>query len=260
MPVEFWKRARAEVAKVRPGCLWLAETVHRSFGAACRAAGMTCARDSEAFEAFDMEYEYDIQEAFVRYLKGEIPLSCYLDLLDFQENIYPQNYDKLRFLENHDVPRIASHVKSESDLRNHTAMLYFNKGTTLVYAGQEAACSHLPSLFDRDTVDWNTGVDLSDLMRHMAKIKHEELDADDALFVAADDENDIAVLRREHDGRRKVGVFSLKSRSAEVEVPLPDGTYENLVDGSSITVRDGKLACAGTPIVLAVDVERAWGV
>lgn len=157
VPVEFWKRARAEVAKVRPGCLWLAETVHRSFGAACRAAGMTCARDSEAFEAFDMEYEYDIQEAFVRYLKGEIPLSCYLDLLDFQENIYPQNYDKLRFLENHDVPRIASHVKSESDLRNHTAMLYFNKGTTLVYAGQEAACSHLPSLFDRDTVDWNTG-------------------------------------------------------------------------------------------------------
>ena len=71
-------------------------------------------------------------------------------------------------------------------------------------------------------------------MRHMAKVKHEELDADDALFVAADDENDIAVLRREHDGRRKVGVFSLKSRSAEVEVPLPDGTYENLVDGSSI--------------------------
>jgi glycosidase len=260
VPVEFWKRARAEVAQVHPDCLWLAETVHRSFGAACRAAGMTCARDSEAFEAFDMEYEYDVQEAFERYLKGEIPLSCYLDLLDFQENLYPQNYDKLRFLENHDVPRIASHVKSESDLRNHTAMLYFKKGTTLIYAGQEAACSHLPSLFDRDTISWDTGTDLSNLMRRMAQIKHDVLDADDAFFVSADDENDIAVLRREHNGRRKVGVFSLKSRSVEVEVPLPDDTYENLIDGSTVAVQDGRLACAGKPIVVATDVERTWGV
>ena len=257
---EAAEAARAEVEKVHPGCMWLAETVHRSFGAACRAAGMTCARDSEAFEAFDMEYEYDVQEAFERYLKGEIPLSCYLDLLDFQENLYPENYDKLRFLENHDVPRIASHVKSESDLRNYTAMLYFKKGTTLVYAGQEAACSHQPSLFDRDTIDWNTGIDLSGLMRHMAQIKHDVLEADDAFFVSADDENDIAILRRDHNGRRKVGVFSLESRSAEVTVPLPDGTYENLIDGKAVAVADGRLMCSGAPIVLAADVERTWGV
>lgn len=252
VPVEFWKRARAEVAKVRPGCLWLAETVHRSFGTACRTAGMACARDSEAFEAFDIEYEYDVQEAFERYLKGEIPLSCYLDLLDFQENLYPQNYDKLRFLENHDTARIASRVTREADLRNHTAMLYFRKGTTLVYAGQEAACPHSPSLFDRDTVSWDTKTDLSDLMRRMADIKHGMLDADDAIFVRADDENDIAVLRREHDGRRKVGVFSLKSRAAEVEVPLPDGAYENLIDGSAVAVRGGRLACDGTPVVVTL--------
>ena len=94
----------------------------------------------------------------------------------------------------------------------------------------------------------------------MADIKHTELDADDAFFVASDDENDIAILRREHEGRRKVGVFSLKSRPARVEVPLPDGAYENLIDGSTVTVQDGHLACAGAPIVLAADVERVWGV
>ena len=158
------------------------------------------------------------------------------------------------------MPRIASYVKSESDLRNYTAMLYFKKGTTLVYAGEEAACSHQPSLFDRDTIDWNTGIDLSGLMRHMAQIKHDVLEADDAFFVSADDENDIAILRRDHNGRRKVGVFSLESRSAEVTVPLPDGTYENLIDGKAVAVADGRLMCSGAPIVLAADVERAWGV
>jgi hypothetical protein len=57
-----------------------------------------------------------------------------------------------------------------------------------------------------------------------------------------------------------VGVFSLKSRSVEVEVPLPDDTYENLIDGSTVAVQDGRLACAGKPIVVATDVERTWGV
>lgn len=30
VPLEFWLKARQEVAKVRPGCIWLAETVHQT--------------------------------------------------------------------------------------------------------------------------------------------------------------------------------------------------------------------------------------
>ncbi len=59
------------------------------------------------YEAFDMEYEYDIREVFDKYLQGKIVLSHYLDMLNFQEAIYPANYNKLRFLENHDQPRIC---------------------------------------------------------------------------------------------------------------------------------------------------------
>ena len=35
--------------------------------------------------AFDLEYEYDVREVFDRYLRGEVPLSRYLDALNFQE-------------------------------------------------------------------------------------------------------------------------------------------------------------------------------
>ena len=59
--------------------------------------------------------------------------------MNLQEGFYPLNYNKMRCLENHDQPRIASFVKEESDLVNFTAMLYFFKGTTLIYAGQETA-------------------------------------------------------------------------------------------------------------------------
>ena len=35
VPLEFWEAARRAVSAVRPGCIWLAETVHQSYG--CRA-------------------------------------------------------------------------------------------------------------------------------------------------------------------------------------------------------------------------------
>ena len=211
VPMAFWKRARAAVEKVHPGFVWLAETVHRSFGDACRRRGMYCATDNQAFEAFDIEYDYDVREAFEGYLKGSVPLSCYLDLLDMQENAYPRNYNKMRFLENHDVERIASHVTDLSDLENLTAMMYLLKGTTLVYAGQERAATHLPSLFDKDTIDWEGGHDLSGLMRSMSRIKHERLGADDNVCYAADDANDVATVERSGSHGRVVGIFSLRS-------------------------------------------------
>ena len=249
VPVKFWERARKEVAEVNPDCVWLAETVHRSFGEALRRDGMYCARDIEVFSAFDMEYEYDVREAFERYLRGETPLGHWLDLLDFQESVYPGNYDKLRFLENHDMPRIASLAHGTFDLENLTALSFFLKGTTLVYAGQEVASEHQPSLFDRDTVAWDTGRDLSDLIRCLARIKHEVLGANDSISFVADDDHDVAVVTRD-DGRRKLGVFSLRGQDADVDVELPDGVYENLVSGEKVVVREGALHTDGRPIVI----------
>lgn len=254
VPVEFWKRARAEVEKIRPGCLWLAESVHRSFNAYCRRRGMYVARDIDAYEAFDMEYEYDVREALDRYLKGEGTLSNYIDLLNFQEFAYPENYNKLRFLENHDQPRIASFVPEEERLINFTAMLYFLKGTTLLYAGQESGCDHLPSLFDRDPVNWNTGRDLTELLVKLGELKKEFLSPDDSFFGEADDKRHIAVLTRDNGKERKIGVFSLRARTGRVRVDAPDGVYENRLDGGSVTVKDGELDSTGTPVLLSFPV------
>ena len=153
VPVEFWRAARQAVAKVNPDCIWLAETVHQSYGCLARRSGVYSALDYDAFSAFDMEYEYDVREAFDQYLAGKIVLSHYLDMVNFQEATYPANYNKLRFLENHDQPRIASFVRDEASLKNFTAMLYFEKGTTLIYAGQEFEDDHVPSLFEREPID-----------------------------------------------------------------------------------------------------------
>lgn len=250
VPVEFWKEARAAVETVRPGCIWLAESVHLNFGNFARRSGIYSAKDYELYEAFDLEYEYDIREVMDRYLKGEASLSQWTDAMNLQEAVYPDNYNKMRCLENHDQPRIASFVENEAALRNYTAMLYFMKGTTLIYAGQEYADTHLPSLFEQEPINRETGVELGPLMQKLIRIKKEHFGVSDYFFASADDENDIAVMERGDLTHKCVGVFSLKGRSEAVKVDLPDGTYENLIDGTKKTVKDGRLAVDGTPVII----------
>ena len=252
VPVEFWLQARAAVAAVNPDCVWLAETVHRSYGCLARRHGVYSASDGEVFRAFDLEYEYDVREVFDQYLRGEVPLSRYLDALSFQEACYPANYNKLRFLENHDQPRIASFVRDERALVNYTAMLYFLKGTTLLYAGQEFENDHLPSLFDIDPIDRRTGRDLSGLLRRLYAVK-QQFGSADWFFADADDVNDLALLQRGSAGKRFVGVFSLKAKAADVRVDAADGVYENLIDRSAVTVKNGILSCTGEPVILRAE-------
>jgi len=253
VPVEFWLRAREAVEKVRPGCIWLAETVHGGFGQFARKSGLYSANDYDMFAAFDMEYDYDIREVFDRYLKGEANLSNYIDMLNFQECAYPDNHIKMRCLENHDQPRICSFIKDDVSLENFTAFLYFLKGTTLIYAGQEYKEDHVPSLFDKDVFRRDAGKDISPMFAELYRFKKEVLSPEDYFKGGADDANHIAILERDDNINKKVGIFSLKGMSADANVNLPDGEYTNHLNGGSVTVTDGKIRCDGKPIVISAE-------
>lgn len=253
VPVDFWTRAREACEEVRPGCIWLAETVHSSFGLMARQSGLYSANDYEMFSAFDMEYDYDIREVFDRYLNGTCHLSNYIDVLNFQECLYPANYNKMRCLENHDQPRICSFVKDPLALENFTAFLYFLKGTTLIYAGQEFCATEIPSLFEKDVFP-RTGTDISGLFFKLNQIKKEILSCDDAFWGSAMDAEDIAVLERNDTQKRKLGIFSLKGKSADVKISVPDGDYMNHLDGSVVTVSRNILKCTGKPILITCEV------
>ena len=252
VPVDFWIRARKEVAEIKPDFVWLAESIYRSFNVMCRRHGMKAATDVEAYEAFDIEYEYDLRDAFDAYLDGKGSLAHWMDLLNFQDFAYPENYNKLRYLENHDTDRIAPRVKDDISLRNYTALIFFLKGTTLLYGGQEFAVGHRPSLFDADKIEWDTGKDLSLYIRKLAELKKETLSPDDIFFARTDEEKDIAVLMRDDRNSCKIAVFSFKGLEGDAKVDLPDGSYDELISGGKIDVKDGILHCSGEPLWISV--------
>lgn len=252
IPLEFWLRARREVEAVRPGCLWLSESTEPEFVAWNRGRGVPCLSDGEIFQAFDVSYEYDIFDCFKDYLKGKIPLSQYTAAINRQEAIYPDNYVKLRFLENHDRARAKLMIGDERSLRNWTAFLYFQKGMTLLYAGQEAEDEHRPSLFEKDVVNWQTGKDLSPLMSRLYQIKKDPLFADSEYHVTAMP-GEILLATHRKGSRLLLGVFSLRGESALVEVNAPEGVYRNEIDGGSVEIFDGMLRSGGEPIIIEIE-------
>jgi hypothetical protein len=132
-----------------------------------------------------------------------------------------------------------------------TAFLFFLKGITFIYAGQEYGKTHLPSLFDKDTVELmpEDGVDLTELIKKLSSIKKEALFTDSA-FTSEAQENDICVCV--HKGRKNgaaVGVFSLKGHAGNATVMLPDGVYENRIDKKKHEIYRNTVFCDGNPMI-----------
>ena len=250
VPLAFWQKAREEVEKVHPGCIWLVETVEPQFIRLLRANGMVGLSDSEALQAFDISYDYDIYWIYRQYLEGKRPLSDYTEALNWQEAVYPDNYVKLRFLENHDRPRAAQDLPSAQVLRNWTAFLYFQKGMTMLYNGQEICDPHRPQLFEKDPIDWTKGTDISALLRKLYRIKQDPLFADSAYEVTALP-RDVVLATHEKNGSKLLGVFSMRGAHSVVRIDLPDGVYENLL-GGTVDVFEGTIGIAGEPVIVRV--------
>ncbi len=254
IPIEFWKEARERVNAMKPDFIWLSETVEPHFIEHLRERDLIAHSDAEIYEAFDLTYAYDVFPEFKAYLAGEIPLSDYVRALNRQETIYPSNYVKLRFLENHDQDRIVNSLVDIEDLVEWTAFNYFQKGATLVYNGQEVGSKRLPNLFEKDPIDWVTGIDLSMWLQSLVDIKKEHVPVENIPYhLEAIDELDTVIMTYDCEDSKKIGVFNLKHHEAWVPLKVPDGEYYNLVKNRLFEVVDGKVSTIEAPIFFTIE-------
>lgn len=250
VPIDFWNHAKAAVEQVRPGCLWLAESVHPEFIRHCRAEGYPVHSDGELYQVFDITYDYDIFSVFQAYLEGTLSLERYVEALNQQEYLYPDNYVKLRFLENHDQLRAAFAIPDELSRLNWTAFIYFQKGLTLLYGGQEASCVHLPSLFDKDTVDFS-GKNIGKTLHRLYEIKKDPLFAEGTYHLQAMNEN-VVFASYSNKERKTAGLFGLKGNTALLRLPVSDGHYRNLIDDTDVEVQMGTFCFSGKPVIFEI--------
>jgi glycosidase len=247
LPLGFWLRAREAVAEVNPGVIWLAESVHASWVAERRAAGLPTLSDSQLYQAFDLTYDYDIWPLWQAAMVGKVPAARYLEMLRFQDCIYPGNYVKMRCVENHDQARITSLAPMQALALAWTAFQAFNKGAFLIYAGQEAGASHTPSLFDVDKVAWGDYA-LQPFLTRLAQLKKDPAQMK-GQFVLLEAEPAIQAAWI-HSDEGLYGVFNVGASSGDVAVRLPDGVYTDLLSEEPVGVRAGRMSLPESAVIL----------
>lgn len=238
VPQEFWMHVREEVSAVKKGVIWLAESVAAKDVGMHRSNGMPVLSDCELYKAFDLTYDYDIWPIWQLAVQGKVPVRRYIEMLRFQESIYPQNYIKMRCVENHDQARIMRLAPSRSQGIAWTAFQAFNKGAFLIYGGQEAAAKHTPSLFDIDKVDWGD-YSLQPFLTHLIKLKKDPAVVEGRFVVIQADPAIQAAW--DYPGKSLYGIFNTSGKSGYIMVNLPDGTYRDILNGGQVAVKNGKM-------------------
>ncbi len=249
VPIDFWKKARKEVRKVRKNVIWLSESIHGYFNKELRDMGFESASESEIYQVFDMAYDYDVEQYYREYFTGKRPLKDYLEGLKRQDEIYPKNYVKMHNLENHDIPRIAKNVDNDIDkIKNWIAFNFFQKGAVMLYAGEEFTSDRQPSLFDKDV--YNKNEDISDFIAKLTKLKKKRIFAEGIYTVNIPETDGVAYNTFEYRGLKYIGIFNVGQVEGKFTVDLEDGRYRNCLNRKMINVVNGKIDLVKYPIVI----------
>lgn len=251
IPLDFWLEARRELKKINPNFIMLAESIDIDFVKHIRDLGFEAASDCELYEAFDMEYDYDIWKYYEHYIETQEGLKDWIDALKRQEGSYPKNYIKVHCLENHDRKRAAMYIKDGVRLRNLNALIYFLKGATFIYAGQEACEEKLESLFEFDPTDWSTlgKYNMPDLMKRCYKIIKDPIFTEGVYHIHS---TDLEAVHITYEIKNTIAecIFNVGNVSGVLQSKLPDGVYLNLLNKESIEVKDGKISLEFEPIII----------
>ena len=251
VPIEFWSEARERVSKIKQNVLWFSESVHRSFLKHIREQGFICHSDAEMYQAFDILYDYDIMPELEAYWEGKKPLSAYIEQLNLQEVIYPENYLKARAYENHDVARIMKRSGSVEKTKNWIAVIMMLKGVGFLFNGIETLTDKLPDLFDKDPIDWTkTDEQWVDQLKRLIDIKKRSIFSNYKLYRVERHELDILAITYTNEAETFIALCNVSQIKDDVKVELEDGTYINEFDGSHVKVSSGRIRLSSKPIII----------
>ncbi|NPV52932.1 MAG: DUF3459 domain-containing protein [Firmicutes bacterium] len=148
VPLDFWKRVRAELREIKQDIMLLAESHEPAHN----------------LHAFDLTYEESLPALLSDVIRGVSPARSIREMLERQRLEFPRNSLRLRYLENHDQMRIQARLGDESGDehagrggRLAAVLLLTLDGVPLIYNGQEIGERERPDLFDPFKIRWDRG-------------------------------------------------------------------------------------------------------
>lgn len=144
IPTDFWDQARADIDKVKPGTIWLAEAE----------------KPDLLVKAFDVDYAWGMHGTMTEVLQGVKPASAIRKVWEEQVKTYPRGAIRMRFSDNHDERRAIARFGEKGALAAE-ALAFTLDGVPLIYNGMEVGDtteSGYPALFEKMPIFWQTAV------------------------------------------------------------------------------------------------------
>lgn len=140
IPTDFWENARAELEKIKPDIVMIAEA----------------AKPDLLVTAFDLDYAWPFHSALTDVLMGNRPASLLRDVLSDERAKFPRGARHMMFSDNHDERRAIVRFGERGALAA-SALVFTLEGTPLLYNGMEVgdtAESGAPALFEKLPIFW----------------------------------------------------------------------------------------------------------
>ncbi len=250
VPLSFWVMAKDTLNSNHKELIWLAESVDKEFVSFIRHKGYPCHSDSELYTVFDILYDYDVQNVLEGYVVGDCSFDTFVQERRNQEVVYPKDYLKLRFLENHDSKvRAAEFIKDFYKLKNWKAFSMFEKGVPLIYAGEEIRLEHKSDLFNIDVIKWDQGDDeYTELIKKLLRIDHMHI-VTSGIYTINPLAPDCVHLRYRYNGETLHGIFNFGEKSRLIKVEVLEGDYLNLVNNEKMVIDSENLDLKNAPFI-----------
>src|SRR5918911_4191227 len=191
VPTDFWERARAELEKVKPDIVMLAEW----------------AEPDLLVKAFDLDYAWPLHSTLTEVLMGMKPASAFRQVWEEERGKFPRGALHMRFSDNHDERRAIARFGERGALAA-SGLMFTLDGVPMLYNGMEggdAAESGAPALFEKIPILWPIAErrpEFPRFYRQMIALRKssEALRRGDVLWLRNSDESRVVTyLRRSKD-------------------------------------------------------------
>ena len=140
VPTDFWDNARAQIDKIKPETIWIAEAETPDL----------------LTKAFDLDYSWAHHSVMTNVLQGNAPASEIRKNWEKQKTEMPKNSLLMRFSDNHDERRAIARFGEKGALAAQ-ALAFTLDGVPMFYNGMEAGDvteSGAPALFEKLPIFW----------------------------------------------------------------------------------------------------------
>jgi cyclomaltodextrinase / maltogenic alpha-amylase / neopullulanase len=253
VPTDFWETARAEVDKIKPNTIWLAEWESPDL----------------LVKAFDLDYSWAMHAGLTEVFQGRRAATRIREVWEADKAKMPKGAIRMRFSDNHDERRAIARFGERGALAAQ-ALVFTLDGVPLIYNGMEVgdtAESGYPALFEKVPIFWQTEVrrpEFGRFYKGMTALRKSSpaLRRGDLVWLRNSDEDRVITFAR-RDGTEEVIVAINTSGQPFVgTVEGGNGNYEDVTPDVGAPLLPGQSAAESTrkpTVALPALALDSWG-